>query len=251
MSCDNCKKKCDTLTIPTGTDGQNQYLYIGYADDSNGNGFTTDPNNNKKWVSFVQTTSQQTNDKSLHDNQGKWVKYLGDDGSTGSTASILTYDNTTTTTSNQSLTSVKSESLSAGTLDTDGDTIRIKSAVRKNNLDDELYMELRIWEGSATTTFYTNKINRFQLVESEVEGILDVQFQRDGSDAASADTNFRKSEGDLYTVTGQISFFDTPTDLASPLAFDNQTLEVEVFIASGQGKDVHCDHLSIELIEKS
>lgn len=246
--CDNCGD-CDDLQLSSGQDGQDVYLYIGYADDTSGSNFTTDPSKDRKYISLVKTTTKKTNDKSLHNNEGEWKKYIGDNGSSAGGAQILYNDNTTQSTSNSNYTQLQTFTVSSGKLSTNGDALRIKTAIRQPS-SEEAQLELRIWESSATSTFYTKKVNHFFLPANDEEGILDVQLNRVDNTSASADTAFQTVGGDRYQVNSNVRFFDRDSKLNSPLDFDSQGLEIEVFLQT-TGGTVYCDHLSIEYIPKS
>lgn len=247
--CDNCDG-CDELVLESGKDGQNQYLYVAYADDDQGNGFTTNPNNNKKWRSEVQRTSPATNDKSLHDSEGKWIKYIGDDGTNNNSSLIIYNDDSTKSTSQTAYTKLKTYTIPANTVDSDGDVIRVKTSLRSPS-DEEVYMQLLLWDSSGTNTFYTSKIDQFFLTQNDIEGILDLQINREGGDGVSIYTLYTRSGGEQYQVTGSQSFFDRQSEVQSPIQFANDiNIEVQVKTVSGSNT-VYNDHLSVEHIRKS
>ena len=64
---------------PTGATGHASYLYVAYAENTDGRGFSLLPSPSRKYRSEVQTDAPVDN-PSLSDFAGaRWVKYLGDD----------------------------------------------------------------------------------------------------------------------------------------------------------------------------
>lgn len=64
-----------------GADGQDVYIYKGYADDVNGTGFTTTFSSIKKWIAIRTSTTPLT--PAVGDFAGLWIKYVGEDGAAG------------------------------------------------------------------------------------------------------------------------------------------------------------------------
>lgn len=64
-----------------GLDGQDVFIYKGYADDSNGTGFTTTFSSIKKWIAIRTSTTVLT--PVVGDFAGLWIKYVGEDGAAG------------------------------------------------------------------------------------------------------------------------------------------------------------------------
>lgn len=71
-----------------GTNGNNAYVYIAWADDVNGNGFTTIFDQNKEWIGVISTDTAILNLQSS-DFTGKWAKYRGDGDRWNTTSSTL------------------------------------------------------------------------------------------------------------------------------------------------------------------
>ena len=59
-----------------GEDGEDAFLYIAWADDAAGNGFTMVFNPNKNWIAMLQTDTEVTPVQA--DFAGKWTKYRGE-----------------------------------------------------------------------------------------------------------------------------------------------------------------------------
>lgn len=57
----------------------NWYIYIAYASDTNGTGFSTTPSGALKYIGVLNTTTL-VNDLDASYYVGKWFKYIGDDG---------------------------------------------------------------------------------------------------------------------------------------------------------------------------
>lgn len=57
----------------------NWYIYIAYASDTNGTGFSTTPSGSLKYIGVLNTTTL-VNDLNASYYVGKWFKYIGDDG---------------------------------------------------------------------------------------------------------------------------------------------------------------------------
>lgn len=72
----------DGINGTNGTNGQSAYLYIAYADDTDGNGFTTVFDANKNFIALFNTTDPIEVDQSTFD--GLWVQYKGGSGDAGS-----------------------------------------------------------------------------------------------------------------------------------------------------------------------
>lgn len=70
----------ELIDMPTGT--ESAYVYIGYASDANGTGFSMTPGPTLKYVAFLNTTSPLANPQAS-DFDGLWEKYIGDDGAPG------------------------------------------------------------------------------------------------------------------------------------------------------------------------
>lgn len=65
-----------------GTDGANAYVYIAYASDSNGTGFTTTFNASLNYIAIKKTTTEIAVPQAS-DFTGLWFNYKGDTGDTG------------------------------------------------------------------------------------------------------------------------------------------------------------------------
>lgn len=247
-NCNNCNAKCDQITIPNGQDGEDAYVYIAYADDSNGNGFDTS-DQTKDYISIVSTNQQKTNDKSLH--SGNWHQWAS--GAAGTNGGILYNNNSSKSTTNTSLTQLMSATVSGGTIAKDDDVVRIKAVLEKDTTDpQEVSAELRIWWSSNVSSFYTSKVSVFRMSDYDSTGVIDVYLTRVANDAATADTSFERSSRDLYEVVGAQRFFDDTTEFANSVDWDNDDLEVEVYasVSDGSGLAVRNEHLSVERVEK-
>jgi hypothetical protein len=66
---------------PTGADGQSAFLYVGYADDSSGAGYSTSPAS-KTYVAF-KISATEIPSPSASTFSGLWRKFVGDDGADG------------------------------------------------------------------------------------------------------------------------------------------------------------------------
>lgn len=67
------------LAGPKGEPGRDAFLYVAYASDANGTGFSTTQSNSLKYRAEIHT-SEEMHELSAEDFAGKWVKYLGEDG---------------------------------------------------------------------------------------------------------------------------------------------------------------------------
>ena len=71
-----------------GVNGVNAFIYIGYASDNQGNGFSLIPTDSLKYRAEIHRTAIIA-DPAASDFQGAiWVKYLGDKGETGAAATV-------------------------------------------------------------------------------------------------------------------------------------------------------------------
>jgi hypothetical protein len=66
---------------PQGDAGQSSYLYVGYAQDSGGNGFSTTPDSTRPYIAFKNSTIPLTVVSAIF--SGLWQKYFGDPGAAG------------------------------------------------------------------------------------------------------------------------------------------------------------------------
>jgi hypothetical protein len=67
---------------PAGADGDSAYIYIAWASDDAGTGFTTTFDSSKDYIAFKSTTVEDTN-LEASDFAGLWKKYRGEDGDDG------------------------------------------------------------------------------------------------------------------------------------------------------------------------
>lgn len=65
----------------SGQPGTSSYTYIRYAEDDNGTGISTDPDDSRPYVAVLITNSSTP--PSTSDFAGLWTKYLGEDGQNG------------------------------------------------------------------------------------------------------------------------------------------------------------------------
>lgn len=65
-----------------GQDGEDSYLYIRYASDTNGTGFSATPSSSLKYIASIVSSSNLGNPSSTAFN-GLWMKYIGEDGAAG------------------------------------------------------------------------------------------------------------------------------------------------------------------------
>ena len=72
-----------SVTGPAGADGNDVYLYIAYADNNTGSGFTTVFNPTKNWIGIIKNPVPLT--PTVSDFSGKWFNYKGATGATGAT----------------------------------------------------------------------------------------------------------------------------------------------------------------------
>jgi hypothetical protein len=66
-----------------GVDGKNYYFYVRYASDTAGSNFSPTPTQNRKYVGFVTTDIDQSNNPPSSMFAGLWMKYIGEDGAKG------------------------------------------------------------------------------------------------------------------------------------------------------------------------
>lgn len=80
MGC-GCGGKCcaDNVKGKTGAPGASSYVYVAYAADAQGNGFSLIPNDNLEYVQFIVKDSAVSS-LTIADFTGVWVKYVGDYG---------------------------------------------------------------------------------------------------------------------------------------------------------------------------
>ena len=72
----------DAILLPTGATGprgRDSYTYVAYASSANGDNFSLTQANNLKWRAEIHL-DYEPEDLSAADFAGKWVKYIGDDG---------------------------------------------------------------------------------------------------------------------------------------------------------------------------
>lgn len=78
-----CETACrNTARGKQGDAGVASYLYVAYANDSIGTGFSLTPSNLLKWRQEI-ILHQPATSLTISDFPGVWVKYLGDDGAAG------------------------------------------------------------------------------------------------------------------------------------------------------------------------
>ena len=65
-----------------GTPGTSSYVYIAYAETVDGDGWTTEYNSNCKYIAILNTNTEITS-LQQSDFAGKWIKFVGNDGSQG------------------------------------------------------------------------------------------------------------------------------------------------------------------------
>lgn len=65
---------------PAGADGVGSYLYVAYASDASGSGFSLTPSNDRKFRAEIHRTSELSSPSASDFAGAVWVKYLGDDG---------------------------------------------------------------------------------------------------------------------------------------------------------------------------
>ena len=245
----NCSEQCDNLTIPTGQDGQDgETAYVAYADDDQGNGFST-TNSSKDYIAVTQAPAGQTNNQSLH--SGNWHFWGG--SSSSYSGGILYNDDTNVGTSNPSFTMLtgKGYTVPSGTIDTDGDALRIKAAFSKEAGVDIAEVKIHIYNTNNPSANYTQKLDQFQIGVEEPQGVLNIQLNRISNTEASAYTTFGSISTSYEAVT-DIRFYDDSTVFQTSPDFDNDDLEIEVLARSVNGSvNINCDHVSVELIEKT
>lgn len=245
----NCSEQCDNLTIPTGQDGEDAYVYIAYADNSNGDGFST-TDQTKDFISIVSTKSQKTNDKSLH--SGNWHQW-STSAPNATNSGILYLDSSDVGTSQTSFTTLtgKGYTLSAGTMDQNGDALRIKAIFRKEGGVEGADILVNIYNTNNPSNFYTNKIDYFPMGVEEVQAAVDIQLFRVDSITASADTGYNSIYSNYESVVN-LRFFDDGTAINTSPDFDNDDLEIEIKARTSTGSTtITCEHTSVELIEKT
>ena len=64
---------------PRGTRGRDSYMYVAYASDADGTGFSRVQSNSLKWRAEIHLDEELEN-PTAEDFAGRWVKYIGDDG---------------------------------------------------------------------------------------------------------------------------------------------------------------------------
>ena len=72
----------DAILLPTGATGprgRDSYMYVAYASSANGDNFSLTQANNLKWRAEIHT-DEELDELTAADFAGKWVKYIGDDG---------------------------------------------------------------------------------------------------------------------------------------------------------------------------
>lgn len=254
--CDNCDQDCNPITIPSGQDGEDgETAYVAYADDDQGNGFST-TDHTKDYIAVTQAKAGQSNDKSLH--SGNW-HFWG--GSGGDHTRILYSDSTESSTTNSSLTqlgSSKQYTIPGGTLDTNGEALHIKAYFRMDNTySDEATVQLRAYRSSDPSTTYSSKVNEHRVLSSDQEGLIEIYLIRKANDGTAAETEF-DSVGDRYYVSNSVRFFEKDiSSLQSPMDWDNDDVVIEAYarkdtdFSGGNSEDpIICSHLSIEIVEK-
>ena len=72
----------DAIHLPSGPKGErglDSFMYVAYASDAEGTGFSLVQSDNLKWRAEIHLPSEQE-ELTAADFEGKWVKYIGDDG---------------------------------------------------------------------------------------------------------------------------------------------------------------------------
>lgn len=79
------------LPGPQGEAGHSTYTYVAYASDASGSGFSATPSNSLKYRAEIQS-EEELDELSASDFTGRWVKYIGDDGTGVGDMKAETYD---------------------------------------------------------------------------------------------------------------------------------------------------------------
>lgn len=74
----------------SGTDGKSSYTYVAYASDSEGTGFSLTPSDSLKYRAEIHTQTPIESPDSDDFSEAVWVKYIGSDGTIGTSAGFGT-----------------------------------------------------------------------------------------------------------------------------------------------------------------
>ena len=120
-----------------GTNGTNAYVYVRYAEDSSGTGFTATPGPTKTFIAILSTTTAIPSPV-VGDFAGLWVEYLGADGNAFTPVSVVHADHTNSTVSSVTDTMIKSYNFTANAdiLGDDGDELWVEVGYTTNAVAD-------------------------------------------------------------------------------------------------------------------
>lgn len=162
----------DNITLPVGQDGVSAYVYVGYASDNAGTGFSTTPSNSLDYISVKSTSSPQTNNAGLH--AGNWAKYQGDDGTNGNDFTPILYNSFVgTSTTSGSFTQLDTFTVAANTLEDNGDTLDVFAFVDTAAVTQQKALEFRIGG-----THFTSKITSFLIDINDKSIVLKAKVSR-------------------------------------------------------------------------
>ena len=84
----------DAILLPTGATGprgRDSYMYVAYASSASGDNFSLTQANSLKWRAEIHT-DEELDELTAADFAGKWVKYIGDDGTGVGDMKVSVYD---------------------------------------------------------------------------------------------------------------------------------------------------------------
>lgn len=147
----------DQITLPVGQDGASAYVYIGYASDNTGTGFSTTPSNSLDYISVKSSATPQTNNSTLH--TSNWAKYQGDDGTNGVDYAPILYNSfDAASTSNGAYTLLDNYELPADTLADNGDVIDVVAYVESTSLTTTGVEQQKEFEFRVAGSHFTAKL---------------------------------------------------------------------------------------------
>lgn len=253
MSLDNCNCLPNPITVPSGEDGAEAFVYIAYADDSGGNGFST-TDESKPYISIISTTEEKTNNSTLH--SGNWSKWHGDDGaSSSSEAKVLYNDHNQVTTTNSSYTTLKSTTVPSGTVSNNGDILRITAALAHKESTFKVNslpaVTFHIYDKNTASEIYSGKIS-FMFANgivftsgSETNITFQIDLYRISNTSGAAITDVKESKGSTFEVKSHRNFYDTA--LNSSIDFSKDT-NIELKVRSDGSGTVKAESLTVEYI---
>lgn len=175
-----------------GVDGVDAYLYIGYASDGSGTGFSLTPSASLKYIAVLNSTTEIVTPV-VGDFVGLWEKYLGDDGAGSGTVTSVAALTLGTTGTDLSSTVANGTSTPVITLQ-----VPTASAINRGALSAADWSTFNGKQASGSYEVTTNKEN--STIDTSTTKYPTVNLLKTGLDAKIANS-LVDAKGDILTAT--------------------------------------------------